>query len=46
MPKLNQVRCVLAVKDHRKSADFCRQKLGFNSTLKSRDDFSSLSRPL
>ena len=29
MPKLNQVRCVLAVNDHRKSADFYREKLGF-----------------
>jgi len=46
MPKLNQVRCVLAVNDHRKSADFYREKLGFKLDLEvegwfflSRDNF-------
>ena len=29
MPKLNQVRCVLAVNDYKKSAAFYREKLGF-----------------
>ena len=29
MPKLNQVRCVLAVNDYKKSAEFYREKLGF-----------------
>lgn len=33
MPKLSQVRCVLAVNDHRKSADFYREKLGFKLDL-------------
>ena len=46
MPKLNQLRCVLAVNDHRKSADFYREKLGFKLDLEvegwfflSRDNF-------
>ena len=46
MPKLNQVRCVLAVNDHRKSADFYREQLGFKLDLEvegwfflSRDNF-------
>ena len=46
MPKLNQVRCVLAVSDHRASAAFYREKLGFKLDLEvegwfflSRDNF-------
>jgi catechol 2,3-dioxygenase-like lactoylglutathione lyase family enzyme len=46
MPKLNQVRCVLAVNDHRASAAFYREKLGFKLDLEvegwfflSRDNF-------
>ena len=46
MPSLNQVRCVLAVVDHRASADFYRDKLGFELELEvegwffmSRDNF-------
>jgi len=46
MPRLNQVRCVLAVVDHRASADFYRDKLGFKLDLEvegwffmSRDNF-------
>jgi len=46
MAKLNQIRCVLAVTDHRKSADFYREKLGFKLDLEvegwfflSRDNF-------
>jgi hypothetical protein len=31
--RLNQVRCVLAVVDHRASADFYRNKLGFQVDL-------------
>ena len=46
MIRLNQVRCVLAVVDHRASADFYRDKLGFQLDLEvegwffmSRDNF-------
>ena len=46
MPRLNQVRCVLAIVDHRASADFYRDKLGFKLDLEvegwffmSRDNF-------